>query len=102
MKTCAILAAATMAISVYANGVLDLYSDGDCSNLVAVGNEVPPANGNGGCVPGSWGSALGVSEDSGFVFTVYEDSSCSVDATAVRVGNCVSGSINSFSYDAGS
>ncbi|KAI0469615.1 hypothetical protein F4859DRAFT_516108 [Xylaria cf. heliscus] len=91
-----------MATLAAANGVIDLYSGSGCSGSVSSGSYTPPANCNGGCVSGSWSSAKEISQDSGFVFTVYSDSSCSSLIGAVRPGNCVSGSIHSFSYDCGS
>ncbi|KAI1749013.1 hypothetical protein F4782DRAFT_514848 [Xylaria castorea] len=102
MKTTFVLSLATMATLATANGVIDVYSGSGCTGSLASGSYVPPANCDGGCVSGSWASAREGSHDSGYIFTVYSDSSCSNDARAVRPGNCVSGTIQSFSYDCGS
>ncbi|KAI0543652.1 hypothetical protein F4679DRAFT_567919 [Xylaria curta] len=99
MKATSILSMATLAT---ANGVINLYSGSGCSGSVSTGSYVPPANCNGGCVSGSWASAREGAHDSGYIFTVYSDSSCSSGARAVRPGNCVSGTVRSFSYDCGS
>ncbi|XXG96141.1 hypothetical protein Hte_002420 [Hypoxylon texense] len=101
MKTISVLSVlATTATLASANGVINLFSQGSCSGSSASGSYVPPANCNGGCIAGSWSSARQAAADSGYIFTVYTDSSCSSGATAVR--GCVNGGWHSFSYDCGS
>ncbi|KAI0447549.1 hypothetical protein F4803DRAFT_546065 [Xylaria telfairii] len=102
MKTTFALSLAAMATLASANGVINLFSGSGCTGSVQSGSYSPPNNGDGGCVKGSWASAKQISADSGYIFTVYSDSSCSNDAKAVRPGDCVSGTIHSFTYDHGS
>ncbi|KJX93937.1 hypothetical protein TI39_contig4232g00006 [Zymoseptoria brevis] len=78
-------------------GQIFFASGGGCDGTGSVQN---PGSGGVTCRQlGGIGSAKAQSVDDGCSFTVYTDSNCSNNPTAAGLGQCISGTMNSYSYD---
>ncbi|OCL06225.1 hypothetical protein AOQ84DRAFT_224041 [Glonium stellatum] len=75
--------------AVSATNTIDLFSDGSCNDYVTT--EFVGDASNGGCIDlgTSYDSIRVTGLDSGCTATVYADSSCSTNALAARVNECI-------------